>query len=232
MLIRTRRTVASTEITDEDLYLRRREFLREGALALAGAAGATSLLLGCDPARDARAEPVRRATVEKLEDVEPAAPRFRVDEPPTDESDATSYNNFYELGLDKDDPSKNADKLRTEPWSVVIEGEVAKPGTVPLETLLRPHALEERIYRLRCVEAWSMVIPWIGIPLRDVLARFEPTSNARYVAFQTLLDPEHLPGQRRAVLDWPYREGLRIDEAMHPLSLLAVGMYGKTLPAQ
>ena len=115
---------------------------------------------------------------------------------------------------------------------MVVEGEVARPGRVPLEDLLRPHALEERIYRLRCVEAWSMVIPWVGIPLGDVLRRLEPSSKARYVAFETLYDPEQLPGQRRRVLDWPYREGLRMDEAMHPLTLLAVGMYGKTLPGQ
>ncbi len=136
------------------------------------------------------------------------------------------------MGTSKDDPARNAHRLRTEPWSVTVEGEVARPGVIPLEDLLRPHPLEERIYRLRCVEAWSMVIPWVGVPLADVLRRLEPTSKAKYVAFETLLDPEQLPGQERRVLDWPYREGLRIDEAMHPLALLAVGMYGKTLPGQ
>jgi len=153
-------------------------------------------------------------------------------EKPTPKWDATHYNNFYELGTSKEDPARNAGSLRTEPWSVVIDGEVTKPGRIPLEELLRPYPLEERIYRLRCVEAWSMVIPWIGIPLGPVLQRFEPTSKARFVAFETLYDPEQLPGQKRNVLKWPYREGLRIDEAMNPLSLLAVGLYGETLPGQ
>jgi sulfoxide reductase catalytic subunit YedY len=145
---------------------------------------------------------------------------------------AAGYNNFYELGTDKEDPARNADLLKTDPWSVTIDGEVERPGTYALEDLLKPHALEERIYRLRCVEAWSMVIPWIGFPLADLLARFAPTSRARYVQFTTLLDPENLPGQRIAVLHWPYVEGLRIDEAMHPLTLLAVGMYDRLLPNQ
>jgi sulfoxide reductase catalytic subunit YedY len=145
---------------------------------------------------------------------------------------ATTYNNFYEFGTDKSDPARNAREFRTKPWSVAIEGEVAKPGSVPLESLLAPHTLEERIYRLRCVEAWSMVIPWVGIPLGDVLKRFNPTSKAKYVEFTTLHDPERMPGQKRRVLDWPYMEGLRIDEAMHPLAILAVGMYGRELPNQ
>jgi sulfoxide reductase catalytic subunit YedY len=157
---------------------------------------------------------------------------FGTDEEPTDIDDATRYNNFYELGTDKEDPRRNAHRLRTRPWSVAVEGEVARPGVIALEDLLRPHPLEERVYRLRCVEAWSMVIPWVGFPLRDLLARFEPTSRAKYVAFETILDPEQLPAQRRPILDWPYREGLRIDEAVHPLTLLAVGMYGRALPAQ
>ena len=122
--------------------------------------------------------------------------------------------------------------MKTDPWSVEIAGEVAKPGKIGIEDLIKPHTLEERVYRLRCVEAWSMVIPWVGFPLGDVLKRFEPTSRAKFVAFATLLDPEQMPGQRRAVLDWPYTEGLRIDEAMHPLTLLAVGMYGRELPNQ
>jgi sulfoxide reductase catalytic subunit YedY len=163
----------------------------------------------------------------------PAPPAYQVEgEKDTPKWDVTHYNNFYELGTSKEDPARNAGSLRTEPWSVVIEGEVAKPGRIPLEELLRPYPLEERIYRLRCVEAWSMVIPWIGIPLGPVLQRFEPTSKARFVAFETLYDPEQLPGQKRNVLKWPYREGLRIDEAMNPLSLLAVGLYGETLPGQ
>jgi sulfoxide reductase catalytic subunit YedY len=204
-------------VTAPQLYLRRREFIG-GALALGAAASVPSL--AC-----AEATPGR-----KLANVTPSA--FSTDEPPTSFTDATTYNNFYELGTGKGDPVSNAAALRTQPWSVAIEGEVAKPGLLALEDLLKPHALEERIYRLRCVEAWSMVIPWVGFPLGDLLKRFDPTSKARYVAFETLYDPEHLPGQRRNVLEWPYREGLRIDEAMHPLTILAVGMYGSVLPNQ
>jgi sulfoxide reductase catalytic subunit YedY len=146
--------------------------------------------------------------------------------------DVTHYNNFYELSTDKYAPADLASTLRPTPWSVVVEGAVAKPATYHLEDLLRPHALEERIYRLRCVEGWSMVIPWVGIPLGEVIKRFEPTSQAKYVEFTTLHDPEQLPGQRRAVLSWPYVEGLRMDEAMHPLTILAVGLYGEVLPNQ
>ncbi len=232
MLIRTRPDIRASEITDRSAYLDRRRFLRDGALAVAGAAGAASWLAACGAPEEARAAPSKAVPPRPLEGVRPAPAVYRVDDTPTDHEDATTYNNFYELGLDKGDPARNAHRLHTEPWSVVVEGEVGKPGRIPLEDLLRPHPLEERIYRLRCVEAWSMVIPWIGIPLGDVLARFEPTSKARYVAFETILDRENLPGQRRRVLDWPYREGLRLDEAMHPLALLAVGMYGETLPAQ
>lgn len=146
----------------------------------------------------------------------------------------TGYNNFYELGLDKTDPAANASQLKTAPWSVVIEGEVAKPGVLTLEDIVKPHAQEERIYRLRCVEAWSMVIPWTGFALKDLLARFEPTSKAKYVAFESIYDPENLPGQKNnsSGLHWPYVEGLRMDEAMHPLTILATGLYGKTLPNQ
>jgi len=223
-------TLAESDVTDEGLFLRRREVLRLGATAALGIG-----LGGCPSADGAGASPdtaAGGAGLRRLEGVRPAPEAWRVDEAPTKESDATGYNNFYEFGTDKRAPARHAHSLRTEPWSVVIDGEVAKPGRVPLETLLDPHPLEERIYRLRCVEAWSMVVPWVGIPLADVLKRFEPTSRARYVAFETLLDPEQMPGQKRAVLDWPYREGLRLDEAMHPLSLLAVGMYGKVLPNQ
>jgi sulfoxide reductase catalytic subunit YedY len=158
--------------------------------------------------------------------------RFATDEALTSWDDATHYNNFYEFGTDKEAPAESAHTLRTRPWSVAIEGDVASPGRIDIDDLLRPHPLEERIYRLRCVEAWSMVIPWVGIPLGDVLKRLSPNSRARYVEFTTLLDPEQMPGQRRDVLSWPYREALRIDEAMHPLAILAVGMYGRRLPNQ
>ena len=211
----------SSEITREALVLRRRDVLRgaamtAGALAL-GACGSAS----------------RASTTEtdRLEGVRPGP--YRADDAQTPWDDATRYNNFYELGTDKGDPAENAAALVTRPWSVAIGGEVAKPGVIGLDDLLRPHALEERVYRLRCVEAWSMVIPWVGIPLGDVLRRFEPTPDARFVEFRSVYHPERpLPGQRGSVLDWPYREGLRIDEAMHPLAILAVGMYGRVLPGQ
>ena len=219
-----------SEITDEAIFLNRRDLLRLGTTAVIGSA-----LAGC-PATDeavARSAHTRDAsTLPRLSDVQPAPPAYRVDEKITRESDATGYNNFYEFGTDKKDPARNAHTLRTEPWSIIVDGEIGKPGRVPLETILASAPLEERIYRFRCVETWSMVVPWIGISLRDVLERFEPTSKARYVSFETLFDPLQMPGQRRSVIDWPYREGLRIDEAMHPLVILAVGMYGRVLPNQ
>jgi sulfoxide reductase catalytic subunit YedY len=146
--------------------------------------------------------------------------------------DVTSYNNFYEFGTGKGDPARNAKDFRTRPWKVVVEGEVAKPGEYDLDDLLRGITSEERIYRLRCVEAWSMVIPWMGFPLSTLINRFEPTSNAKYVELTTLFDPEQMPGQRRNILPWPYVEGLRMDEAMHPLTILATGLYGRELPNQ
>jgi sulfoxide reductase catalytic subunit YedY len=219
VLIRRAETIAAREITDPQHLLRRREFLRGAGLAAAGAVLAPTL--AC------RAEE-RDAVVEPHADANP----FRTAEEHTPYEDATRYNNFYEFGTDKEDPQRHAGSLRTRPWSVAIAGEVAKPGVVDLDDLLRPHTAEERIYRLRCVEAWSMVIPWSGIPLGDILRRFEPTSNAKYVAFKTLLDPEQMPGQRRALLKWPYTEGLRMDEALHPLTILATGMYGRDLPNQ
>jgi sulfoxide reductase catalytic subunit YedY len=146
--------------------------------------------------------------------------------------DITSYNNYYEFGTDKGDPKANAQRFRTKPWSVTVDGEAEVKGRYALEDLLKPHALQERIYRLRCVEGWSMVVPWNGFPLGDLLRRFKPTSKAKYVEMTTLLDPKQMPGQRYAVLDWPYVEGLRMDEAMHPLTLLVTGVYGKPLPNQ
>ncbi|KYF93958.1 sulfoxide reductase catalytic subunit YedY, partial [Sorangium cellulosum] len=157
---------------------------------------------------------------------------FVTDEARTDYEAIVTYNNFYELGLSKSEPSKNAGRLRLRPWAVACEGEIEKPAVIDLDTLLAWFPLEERVYRMRCVEAWSMVIPWLGFPLAALLRRLDPTSRARYVQFTTLLDPERLPGQRSDVLDWPYVEGLRIDEAMHPLTMLAVGLYGKSLLGQ
>ncbi|HQQ63082.1 MAG TPA: protein-methionine-sulfoxide reductase catalytic subunit MsrP [Pseudomonadales bacterium] len=156
-------------------------------------------------------------------------------ETPTPYEHITGYNNFYELGTDKSDPAANASQLKTSPWTVQVEGEVEKPGTYTLEDVLKPHPVEERIYRLRCVEAWSMVIPWSGFPLADLLRRFQPTSRAKYVAFESIYDPGHLSGQKNSVmsdLHWPYVEGLRIDEAMHPLAFMATGIYGKPIPNQ
>jgi sulfoxide reductase catalytic subunit YedY len=210
--------IRSGEITDESVYLRRRQFLG-GTLLATGAALVPSLACSAPEPGEPRLENVVKGP-------------FGTDEERTPYEDATSYNNFYELGTGKGDPVRNAHLLRTDPWSVEIAGEVGKPGKVGFEDLIRPYALEERIYRLRCVEAWSMVIPWVGFPLGVLLKHFEPTSKAKFVEFTTLMDPAHLPGQRRAVLDWPYVEGLRIDEAMHPLAILAVGMYGRELPNQ
>ena len=213
MLIKTKSELKESAITDYRLYQRRREFLQQAAVTLIGGAVPT----------------IAPANL-NLPSYTPATSSLR--DELTDEVKVTSYNNFYELGTGKDDPLKNAAKLKTEPWAISIEGECERPGVLAIEDLLAKFSLEERIYRLRCVEAWSMVIPWIGIPLHEVLKRFQPTSKAKYVEFVTLMDPANLPGQRRAILQWPYREGLRIDEAMHPLSLLAVGLYGQVLPNQ
>ena len=226
MLIRKPLDIRPSEITDRSQYLDRRRFIRNAGLLAAAAAG-LGLLSGCEgsDARSASAVPSPRGR--PIPGRKPGP--YSTDEAQTAFEDATSYNNFYEFGTGKSDPARYAGSLVTEPWSVTIDGECERPGTYTLEDLLRPHDLEDRIYRLRCVEAWSMVIPWVGFSLADLLRRFAPTSKARYVAFATLHDPEQMPGQRRRILDWPYREGLRIDEAMHPLATLAVGMYGETL---
>jgi sulfoxide reductase catalytic subunit YedY len=157
---------------------------------------------------------------------------YRVAEPATPYGDVTTYNNFYEFGAGKEDPSENAGSLRTRPWTIAVDGEVGKPQTIDLDRLLGWFTLEDRVYRMRCVEAWSMVVPWVGFPLGELLKRVEPTSNAKYVAFTTLLDPTQMPEQRSDLLPWPYVEGLRLDEAMHPLTILATGLYGKALPNQ
>lgn len=219
MSLRDALTVPSREITDEAVYRDRRRLLQ--ALALTPVAG----LVGC-----ADAEPP--APPKTVVTQEQARSGFRTNEELTRYEDVTSYNNFYEFGTDKTDPSKAAKTLRTSPWSVKVSGECEKPGTLSLDDLLKGHTPEERIYRLRCVEGWSMVIPWLGVPLGDVLKRFAPTSKAKYVAFTTLADPQQMPGVRYSSIDWPYKEGLRIDEAMHPLTLLATGLYGKPLPQQ
>jgi sulfoxide reductase catalytic subunit YedY len=225
-IIRHPADIPSSEITPESGYLARREFIaRAGGLGVAFA-GATLLGgLGCGT-RDASVERTANGAVVD------ATGGARDDEKPNSYEDITSYNNYYEFGTDKSDPKENAQKLRTRPWSVVVDGLVKKPGTFAFEDLVKPHKLEDRIYRLRCVEAWSMVIPWQGIPLRDMIARFEPLPSAKFVTFTTLLDPQQMPGQRRGILPWPYVDGLRMDEAMHPLAFIATGLYGKPLPNQ
>jgi len=158
--------------------------------------------------------------------------RSSTDENPTGYEDVVAYNNFVELGRGKEAPARNAHYLKTRPWTVKVDGECEAPGEIGIEDLLGRFPQEERIYRLRCVEAWAMVVPWVGFPLKDLLARFKPTSQAKYVAFETLYAPDELPGQRIPVYDWPYREGLRMDEAMHPLTILSTGLYGEVLPGQ
>jgi len=211
--------VKPSEITPKSVYMDRRRFLAGAAVAGAGVAVGGAIW----PA-PAHAKGVKLPGVVKS--------KYTVKDELTSYDSVTSYNNFYEFGTGKSDPKANAGDFKTKPWSVAVEGEVAKPGAYNFEDLIRPHKLEERVYRFRCVEAWSMVIPWVGIPLADVIKRFEPTSKAKYVGFETLLDPKQMPGQRRGVLDWPYVEGLRLDEAMNPLTLLAVGLYGEELPNQ
>jgi methionine sulfoxide reductase catalytic subunit len=216
MLIKRPADIASSEITPRDVYLRRREFLT-GSAALIGAA---SMLGGS-----------RAAMAAKLETIKGP---FGTDEKLTPLKDVTTYNNFYEFGTDKSDPSTYAGGLKTNPWTVKVDGLVNNPADIQLEDLIKPSKLEERIYRMRCVEAWSMVIPWVGIPLADVIKRADPKSSAKFVAFETLVRPSEMPGQKGLFqpLPWPYVEGLRLDEAMHPLTILAVGLYGETLPNQ
>lgn len=214
MLIRKPEDIPSSEITPESVYLRRRELLRAG-LALPAVLAAPGAF-GKEP----------RADEHSYEGI----PGEEV----TPEEIVTSYNNFYEFGFDKDDPKRHAGRMTVEPWSVEVAGECSKPGTYAYEDVIRGFTAEDRVYRLRCVEAWSVVVPWRGIPLADVLTRFEPTGQAKFVEFTTLHRPEEMPGQRSLFsgIDWPYVEGLRIDEAMHPLTLMATGIYGKDLPNQ
>jgi sulfoxide reductase catalytic subunit YedY len=213
----------SSEITDESLYLRRREFLAGGAaLALGG--------VGVARAVRATALPAAGPAAADLPGLVKSA--YTVDEPLTSYADVTHYNNYYEFGTGKDDPADKAGSFRPRPWTLTVDGEVGKGGTFDLDDLLRQSPLEERVYRFRCVEAWSMVIPWVGFPLASLLKRVEPTSKARFVAFTCVKRPEELPGQSSPFIDWPYVEGLRLDEALHPLTLLAVGLYGKVLPNQ
>ncbi len=248
MLIKTAKEIPSSEITPESVYRNRRQFLQDTtSLALGGGLAATGLMspaalaqrgdaLRARAPRDINLASVPDWLQQQMSGYEPAPASgpFTTDETLTPFEDVTTYNNFYEFGQGKSDPSRRARDFVIDPWSVAITGEVNKPGTYTLEDILKPHAFEERIYRLRCVEAWSMVIPWVGFSLGELIERFEPTGDARYVEFQTLADPEQMPavGSRLATIDWPYQEGLRMDEAMHPLTMLAVGLYGDVLPAQ
>jgi sulfoxide reductase catalytic subunit YedY len=230
MLIGKPPDIPSSEITSEQVYLRRREFMRlAGVAALAAAAG--PLAAGCSRDFDAAsAATPTGAGQSPLNGIKEKV--VTTDEKLNTFEEITSYNNFYEFGLGKDDPQRYAGRMKTSPWKVKMEGHCAKPAEYLLEDLIRPFQLEERIYRLRCVEAWSMVIPWVGIPLSSVLNRAEPTGKATFVEFTTLLRPSEMPGVQQPALDWPYVEGLRMDEAMHPLTILAVGLYGQTLMNQ
>lgn len=218
MLIRHPPDIPPSEITEPSLYVRRREFIKAVGLgAIASVLDITPALAG--PERGPKLEGIGKSS-------------FSTSEKPTSYENITSYGNFYEFGPDKDSPAKNAHRLRTQPWSVRIEGEVKRPQTFSITDILKWAALEERIYRMRCVEGWSMVIPWVGLPLNELIKRAEITGNAKYVEFWSLADPEQMPYVRTPALDWPYREALRLDEAMHPLTILAVGLYGEVLPKQ
>jgi sulfoxide reductase catalytic subunit YedY len=220
MLIKNALDLRSSEITPKGLYMRRREFL-----ASAGAA-ATALATGVCGRGAASAAGEKLRVVKRT---------VTTSDPPTAYNAVTTYNNFYEFGSDKSDPAAFSKSFKPKPWSVAIEGACAKPGVYTLEDIVKPHALEERIYRHRCVEGWSIIVPWVGFPLGDLLKRFAPSGNAKFVEFTTIVRPQEMVGQRRRfpqLLPWPYREGLRIDEAMHPLAFVAIGLYGEELPNQ
>jgi methionine sulfoxide reductase catalytic subunit len=223
MLIKPPTSIPSAEITDRKLYLNRREFVRAVTWIAGGAAAGVlgeTFLQAAQPAPHGR----------KLDNVQKSG--FSTDETPNTWEQITTYNNYYEFGTDKEQPSLLAPRLKTEPWTVAVEGECNKPAVYHLEDILKGQTLEDRIYRHRCVEAWSMVIPWVGFPLANFIKKCEPTSKAKFVEFTTLSDPKQMPGARVAVLDWPYVEGLRMDEALHPLTILVVGLYGEALPNQ
>ena len=219
MLIKKGPDVKPSEITSESNFMNRRMFIQ--SVGLAGAAGLLANPSG------ALAAPA--ASLPNI-----ASSPLSTAEAPNSFEDITTYNNFYEFGTDKRDPHRNSEEFQPKPWEVTIDGEAEITGTFSYEDIVGPHPLEERIYRLRCVEAWSMVVPWVGFPLGDLLQRFKPTTNAKYVAFETIVRPSEMPEQDRlfGTLDWPYLESLRMDEAMHPLTIMAVGVYGVELPNQ
>ncbi|MFI5253409.1 MAG: protein-methionine-sulfoxide reductase catalytic subunit MsrP [Bacteroidota bacterium] len=219
MLIKKQPDIKSSEITDEKLYRNRRKFIKQAAVGAIGLTSGAALLgkvFSPDTSGDDNWKPKKKSP-------------YDTDETLTSYKDITTYNNYYEFGTDKDDPAANAGSFKPFPWKVSVEGEVKKATMYNLEDLLKGITMEDRIYRHRCVEAWSMVIPWYGFPLNALIKRFEPTSKAKFVEFTTVLRPEEMPGQRRDVLQWPYVEGLRMDEAMHPLTFMVTGIYGKSL---
>jgi sulfoxide reductase catalytic subunit YedY len=226
MLIKKPTDIRESEVTPRELYVKRRDFLKVAgstALAVTATSAVGAVLTGTDT------EGAQNPNAQKLT---AAKSPLSATEPLNSYKDVTTYNNFYEFGLDKGDPARYASSLRPRPWSVIVEGQCAKPGTYNIEDILKWFPLEERIYRLRCVEAWSMVIPWIGFPMSDFVKRFEPNAKAKFVEFRTLVDMRQMPGQTEPALQWPYTEGLRLDEAMHPLAIMAVGLYGEVLPNQ
>lgn len=217
MLIRPPSDIPPSEITPREIYERRREFMKDaGRIALAGLASSAAF--------------PGLAQAAKLPNVVPGP--YKISDKPTPQKDVTSYNNFYEFGVDKTDPAENAHRMQTRPWTVKVEGLCNKPRTFDIDELMKLAPLEDRIYRLRCVEGWSMVIPWVGFPLAALLKEVDPQGSAKYVEFTSAADKKSMIGLFTPVLDWPYTEGLRLDEAMHPLTLLAVGLYGETLPNQ
>ncbi len=244
MLIKKPSDIKPSEITPESVYRNRRRFISDsGKLILGAAAGGLPAIASAQSGGLKAPIPAGRGVSnapawwqEKSSSIKPApdSEPYFTGESLTPYDDVTSYNNFYEFGMDKRDPSTQSGEFKSDPWSVEISGEVAKPGVYNLEDILKPHDLEERIYRLRCVEAWSMVIPWTGFPLAELIKQFEPTSKAKYIEFETIMDEDTMPGirSRFAIVRWPYREGLRMDEAMNPLTLMAVGVYGDYLPSQ
>ncbi|MEQ1574591.1 MAG: protein-methionine-sulfoxide reductase catalytic subunit MsrP [Vicinamibacterales bacterium] len=226
MLIGKPADIRYSEITPRATYLRRREFLQAASVAAVGTAAA---LVPSLPAV-AEAQVQGPGVLPKLPNVKTSA--LSTTEKQSAYADFSTYNNFYEFGTDKASPAINAKRFRTRPWKIAIEGHVAKPAAFDFDEFVKPYALEERIYRHRCVETWAAVVPWIGIPMADIVKRVEPTSKAKFIEFVTLFDPAQMPGQRDEILQWPYIEGLRLDEAMNPLTILAVGMYGEVLPNQ
>ena len=221
MLIRVKKNIdiSENDVTDPDIYFARRKFMHNSGKYVAASMLASYGLLFNYAHASIDFSKIKNS-------------KFSTNEKKTSFNSITSYNNFYELGSGKKDPKLNADLLKTEPWTITVEGECNNPGVYNLEDFVKSSYLEERIYRLRCVEAWSMIIPWIGVELNKIIKQLSPNSRAKYIEFESIYDPDNLPGQQRKVLTWPYIEGLRLDEAMHPLTILAVGLYGKELPNQ